>query len=106
MLSRVYEKDTHLEKYCKSSVWQGQKGVPIRPNCLNDREIIFKLASDFLTTKLNPGRKWYMPSKSINLHPGPYGENGGQNKVTATQLSYQKITFHIPFFRQFLKCEF
>lgn len=96
MLSRIFEKGIHLEKYCKISLWQGQKGVPKGPNCLNYKEVILKLASDFLTTKLNPGRKWYMPSELISLHPGPYGENGGQNKVIATQLSCQYYFPHSP----------
>ena len=39
-----------------------------------------------------------MPSNLVSLHPGPYRENGEQNKVTATQLSYQEVTFHIALF--------
>lgn len=39
-----------------------------------------------------------MPSNLVSFHPGPHGENGEQNKVTATQLSYQEVTSHIALF--------
>lgn len=38
-----------------------------------------------------------MSSQLINFYCGLYGENGGQNKVIATQLRCQKVTFLIAF---------
>lgn len=47
-----------------------------------------------------------MSSQMTNLHPGPYGQNGGQKKVIATQLRCKNINFHIAFFRKFFKYQF
>lgn len=38
-----------------------------------------------------------MSLQLIDFYHGPYGENGGQNKVIATQLRCQNVTFHVAF---------